>query len=188
MRRPLARGAVVRAHQASARAGGLLLKAAVVTASDTRTRLDDASGEVLATGLAGAGIEVVDRRIARDEVAALVHAIRAGIDQGADLVLVTGGTGVAPRDVTPEALAALGAKALPGFGELFRALSFAEIGPSAMLSRAAAGIVGRALIFALPGSPGACRLALTRLILPELPHLVAQLRRPSPEPPRGSSR
>jgi len=188
VRRPLARGAVVRAHRASARAGALELRAAVVTASDTRTRADDASGAVLAEGLLAAGITLVDRRIAHDDVAALTHAIRAGIDAGADIVLVTGGTGVAPRDVTPEALNALGARPLPGFGELFRALSYTEVGVAAMLSRATAGVIGRTAVFALPGSPGACRLALTRLILPELPHLVAQLRRPAPEPPRGSSR
>jgi molybdenum cofactor biosynthesis protein B len=122
-------------------------------------------------------VTIVDRRIARDEVAALTHAIRAGIAAGADAVLVTGGTGLSARDVTPEALAALGARALPGFGELFRALSFQEIGPAAMLSRATAGVVGRTVVFALPGSPGACRLALSRLIVPELPHLVAQLRK-----------
>jgi len=167
--------AVVRAHKASAQ--GTKLAAAIVTASDTRTAADDASGNVLAEGLAAAGIAVVDRRIARDDVLALTHAIRAGIAAGADAVLVTGGTGIAPRDVTPEALAVLGARALPGFGELFRALSFAEIGTAAMLSRATAGIVGRTVVFALPGSPGACRLALSRLILPELAHLVAQLKK-----------
>ena len=169
------RNEVVRAHRAAAQ--GTRLAAAIVTASDTRTEGDDASGTELAQGLTAAGIAVVDRRIARDDVLALTHAIRAGIAAGADAVLVTGGTGIAPRDVTPEALAALGARALPGFGEIFRALSFAEIGPAAMLSRATAGIVGRTVVFALPGSPAACRLALSRLILPELPHLVAQLKK-----------
>jgi molybdenum cofactor biosynthesis protein B len=180
MRRPVGRGSVVRAHQASARAGGLVLRAAIVTSSDSRTRATDASGDVLAQRLAEAAVSVVDRRIVRDEIMALAHAIRAGIDAGADVVLVTGGTGVAPRDVTPEALAFLGARMLPGFGELFRALSFQEIGTAAMLSRATAGAVGSALVFALPGSPQACELALTKLILPELPHLVAQLRTPTP--------
>ncbi len=164
-------------HRAEAR---LTLSAAIVTASDTRTRDTDASGAVLADGLEAAGITVVDRRIAHDDVQALVHAIRAGIASGADAVIVTGGTGISPRDVTPEALEALGAKELPGFGELFRGLSFIDIGPAAMLSRATAGIVGRTVVFALPGSPGACRLALTRLIVPELPHLVAQLRKGNP--------
>jgi len=167
--------AVPRAHRAEAQ--GAPLAAAIVTASDTRALKNDASGTVLAQGLGEAGITVVDRRIVRDEVLALTHAIRAGIAAGADAVLVTGGTGVAPRDVTPEALLALGARILPGFGELFRALSFAEIGTAAMLSRATAGIVGKTVVFALPGSPGACRLALSRLIVPELPHLVAQLKK-----------
>jgi molybdenum cofactor biosynthesis protein B len=165
-------------HRAEAR---LTLSAAIVTASDTRTRDTDASGAVLADGLEAAGITVVDRRIARDDVQALVLAIRAGIARGADAVIVTGGTGISPRDVTPEALAALGAQELPGFGELFRALSFVDVGPAAMLSRATAGVIAnRTVVFALPGSPGACRLALARLIVPELPHLVAQLRKGNP--------
>jgi len=168
---------VVQQHRVEA---PFALRAAIVTASDTRTRESDASGSVLAEGLAAAGIEVIDRRIAHDDVPALVHAIRAGIGLGADAVLVTGGTGISPRDVTPEALAALGAKVLPGFGELFRALSFVDVGPAAMLSRATAGIIGRTVVFALPGSPGACRLALARLIVPELPHLVAQMRKGNP--------
>src|SRR5262245_31875588 len=92
----------------------LVVRAAIVTASDTRTRETDASGAVLFEGLEAAGIQVVDRRIAQDDVTALVHAVRAGIAAGADAVLVTGGTGISPRDVTPEALEALGAKTLPG--------------------------------------------------------------------------
>ncbi len=179
MKRPPRANPVVAAHRRAAQRGGAAarLKAAIVTASDTRVRANDASGDVLAAGLAAAGIEVVDRRIAVDELAALTRAIRAGLAAGADVVLVTGGTGVSPRDVTPEVFAVLGVRPLPGFGELFRGLSFTEIGPAAMLSRATAGTLGRAVLFALPGSPGACRLALQRLILPELPHLVAQLGR-----------
>ena len=175
MTRPVKTDTVVSAHRRAAT--GAMLRAAIVTASDTRTPANDASGDGLAEGLAAAGITLVDRRLCGDDVAALTHAIRAGIAAGADVVLVTGGTGVSPRDVTPEALAVLGACPLPGFGELFRALSYAEIGSAAMLSRAMAGTLGRAVVFALPGSPGACRLALHRLILPELPHLVAQLGR-----------
>jgi len=175
MKHPEKADPVVSAHRRAA--AGAVLRAAIVTASDTRTAANDASGDVLAEGLTAAGIPLVDRRLCGDDVAALTHAIRAGIAAGADVVLVTGGTGVSPRDVTPEALAALGARPLPGFGELFRALSYAEIGSAALLSRAMAGTLGRALVFALPGSPGACRLALHRLILPELPHLVAQLGR-----------
>jgi molybdenum cofactor biosynthesis protein B len=167
---------VVAAHRAAAATAVPSLRAAIVTASDTRTPLDDLSGDALAHGLTAAGIVLVDRRIVRDEVLALTQAIRAGLLAGADAVLVTGGTGLSARDVTPEALAALGVRPLPGFGELFRWLSFIEIGPAAMLSRAMAGTLGAAVVFALPGSPDACRLALT-LIVPELPHLVAQLKR-----------
>jgi molybdenum cofactor biosynthesis protein B len=151
------------------------LRAAVITASDTRTRGDDLSGNLLAAGLAAAGVAVIDRRIVHDEVSALSAAIAGALAAGADVVVITGGTGVAPRDVTPEALAALGARPLPGFGETFRALSFARVGPAALLSRATAGTLGRAVVYALPGSPDACELALTQLILPGLHHLLHHL-------------
>ena len=109
-------------------------------------------------------------------------AIAAAVDRalaaaGCDVVLVSGGTGVAPRDVTLEAVAPLFDKELPGFGELFRSLSFAEIGAAAMLSRAAAGVARGRAIFLLPGSPAALDLALGRLILPEAAHLLSQARR-----------
>jgi molybdenum cofactor biosynthesis protein B len=175
-----------REHERRARAGVPALHAAVITASDTRTRTTDASGDLLASGLTEAGVSVVDRRLVKDELSALTAAITGAIAAGADVVLVTGGTGVAPRDVTPEALVALGARELPGFGELFRALSFAEIGTPAMLSRATAATLGRAIVFALPGSPDACRLALTRLVLPELHHLLHQLRGGASAPQGGS--
>jgi molybdenum cofactor biosynthesis protein B len=164
------------------------VRAAVITASDTRTRETDASGDVLVAGLAAVEVPVVDRRIVHDELSALTAAITAAIAAGADVVIVTGGTGVSPRDVTPEALEALGARTLPGFGERFRALGFEEIGTPAMLSRATAGVVGTSVVFALPGSPGACRLALHQLILPELHHLLSQLRGGSPGPRGGSTR
>ena len=169
----------VAAHRAGARtsAPAAQIRAAVVTASDSRHRADDVSGDLLADGLVGAGVQVVDRRLVGDDARALETAIRGGLALGADAVLVTGGTGASPRDVTPEVLRALGGRTLPGFGEAFRALSFAEVGTAAWLSRATAVVVDRAAVFALPGSPAACRLALTQLILPELSHLVAQLRR-----------
>src|SRR4029077_1027214 len=95
-------------------------------------------------------------------------------------VIVTGGTGIAPRDRTPDAVGALFERRLPGFGELFRMLSFQEVGAAAMLSRADAGVVGGALVFLLPGSPAAVELAVTKLIAPEPAHAVGQLRRDSP--------
>ena len=98
---------------------------------------------------------------------------------GEGAYLITGGTGEAPRDVTPEAVRDVCPREMPGFGELFRMLSYAEIGPAAALSRALCALSGRTIVFALPGSTAACRLALERLIVPELPHLRAQLLRPA---------
>jgi molybdenum cofactor biosynthesis protein B len=150
----------------------------VLTVSDTRTPEDDTSGKAIAERLEAAGHTVVERRIVRDDA----EAIRAAVLQGVslptvDVVIATGGTGVSPRDSTPEVVEPLLEKTLHGFGELFRQLSFAEIGAAAMLSRALAGTCGRTAIFVTPGSSAAVRLALDRLILPELAHLVGQLRR-----------
>ncbi|MGH7726234.1 MAG: MogA/MoaB family molybdenum cofactor biosynthesis protein [Candidatus Eiseniibacteriota bacterium] len=170
-------GEVPAAHRAAS--GGGAWTAAVLTASDTRTSATDESGAVIVELLTAAGLSVAGPRIVLDDQAALTLAIRSALDRGADLVVVTGGTGVAPRDVTPEVVRALCDRELPGFGEVFRALSFSEIGPAACLSRALCGIRGRQAVFALPGSPGACRLALERLILPEWPHLARQLGRRS---------
>jgi molybdenum cofactor biosynthesis protein B len=149
--------------------------AAVLTASDTRTPADDASGALLEDGLRAHGADVVLRQIVRDERLALETALRAALATGVQVIVVTGGTGVAPRDVTPEAVRAVCDRELPGFGEAFRMLSFLEIGPAATLSRALAGCAGRSIVYALPGSPSACRLALERLILPELEHLLTLL-------------
>ncbi len=125
--------------------------------------------------LAGAGHPVVSREIVRDEVAAIrAAAERALALETCGCVLFTGGTGTSPRDVTPEALRPLLERELPGFGELFRMLSFHEIGPAALLSRAFAGSRAGKIVFGLPGSPAAIRLALERLALPELGHLVGE--------------
>lgn len=148
---------------------------AVLTVSDTRTLETDRGGRILVDLLSAAGHTVAARRILPDEVAALQRLLVTWIaDPTIEAILLTGGTGIAPRDCTPEAVAPLFDKPLPGFGELFRMLSFQEIGPAAMLSRAAAGVAGGTLVFLLPGSPGGVRLALERLILPELGHLVGQ--------------
>ncbi len=150
----------------------------VLTVSDTRTPEDDTSGKAIAEKLGGAGHVVVERRIVRDDPDAIRAAVLHGIALPAvDVVIATGGTGVSPRDSTPEIVEPLLEKVLHGFGELFRALSFQEIGAAAMLSRALAGTAGRTAIFVTPGSSGAVRLALDRLILPELAHLVGQLKR-----------
>jgi molybdopterin adenylyltransferase len=154
------------------------LRVALLTASDSRTRGDDEGGRVLRQLCAAAGFTVVDEALLREEPAILRAHVAALAASGAiDAVLVTGGTGIGPRDRTPEAVGGLFERRLEGFGELFRALSFAEIGAAAMLSRADAGVVGGALVFLLPGSPAAVRLAMDKLIVPELAHAVGQLRR-----------
>ena len=148
----------------------------VVTVSDTRTVDTDLGGREVRVLLEGAGHVVTGHAIVRDEpveVAALVQ--RQIADGTARVIITTGGTGITSRDGTFEAIDGLLEKRLDGFGELFRMLSFQDIGTAAMMSRATAGTIGRAAIFVLPGSPGAVRLALTRLILPELGHVVQQL-------------
>jgi molybdenum cofactor biosynthesis protein B len=123
-----------------------------------------------------AGHEVVRRVIVKDDVEAIRAAVRAACDEGHDLVITTGGTGIAPRDVTYEAIEALLDKRLDGFGEAFRAKSWGQVGARAILSRALAGTAGRALVVALPGSPKAVRLALEEVLLPLVPHALGLLR------------
>ena len=150
----------------------------VLTVSDTRSASDDTSGKLIAERLEAAGHGVVERAIVKDDRDAIRSAVLRGIARpDTDVVIATGGTGVSPRDSTPEAVEPLLDKVLHGFGELFRALSFQEIGAAAFLSRALAGTAQRTAVFVMPGSSAAVRLAMDRLILPELAHLVGQLRR-----------
>lgn len=145
----------------------------VITVSDSRTEATDEGGRLAVDLLGAAGHTVVGRRILRDEPAEVSSAIRALAERDeADVVVTTGGTGISRRDSTYEAVAALLDKRLDGFGELFRWLSYQEIGSAAMLSRAVAGLHGGLVVFATPGSPAAVRLALEKLILPELGHLA----------------
>jgi|SRR6185369_10339382 len=151
---------------------------AIVTVSDTRTATDDRSGNAIRAALVAAGHQVHAATIVPDDAPAIRAAVAtAAADPTVAVVLVTGGTGIAPRDVTIESLRDLWTKELPGFGEIFRALSFAEIGPAAFLSRATAGVIDDTFVAVLPGSPAACTLALTKLILPELGHVVGLLGR-----------
>jgi molybdenum cofactor biosynthesis protein B len=152
------------------------VRVAVITASDTRTPATDVSGRVLREGLADAGFEVIGASVVPDEEVALEAAIRGFLARGADCVVLSGGTGVSARDRTPEAVEHVCDRMLTGFGELFRLLSYQEIGPAAMGSRACAGQVGAQLVFALPGSPAACRLGWEKLLAPQLAHLVALAR------------
>lgn len=147
----------------------LPLNVAVLTVSDTRTRANDTSGDLIEERLAGAGHRVVRREIRRDDRAELRALFETWIaDAAVDAIIATGGTGLTRRDVTPEAVAGLFTKPIPGFGELFRWLSFAEIGTSTIQSRAEAGVADDTLVFLLPGSTGACRLAMDQIILPQL--------------------
>ncbi len=149
----------------------------VVTVSDTRTEETDKSGGLIRQLLAEHGHPVCGYRIVRDDYETIAALLReAAEDAAVEAVLLNGGTGIAARDVTVEAVRDALHKELPGFGELFRFLSFTEdIGPAAMLSRAVAGTIGRKAVFAMPGSTGAVRLAMTRLILPELGHVMREI-------------
>ena len=150
----------------------------VITVSDTRTLDTDASGRAIVELLEGAGHRVAGRTLLRDE-AEEVRAAVQHLASGAlvDVVITTGGTGITARDGTFEAVDGLLTKRLPGFGELFRSLSYQQIGSAAMLSRATAGLVGPTVVIVLPGSQQAVRLALEELVLPELGHLVHEARR-----------
>jgi molybdenum cofactor biosynthesis protein B len=148
------------------------IRCGILTVSDTRTFETDTSGAAIRTALTQAGHDVVRYEVVRDEPAQIVELVRALAVAGCKLIVTNGGTGIARRDSTIEAIDSLLEKRLPGFGELFRMLSYEDIGPGAMLSRAVAGTYGGALIFCLPGSTPAVRLALEKLIMPELSHLV----------------
>ncbi len=148
---------------------------AVITVSDTRTLETDTGGARIAERLAEAGHPVVSREIVPDAPDAIAGALRKALSRDEiAAVILTGGTGVAPRDVTPEAVAPLLERVIPGFGELFRMLSFGEIGSAALLSRSLAGIASGRVVFVLPGSRGAVELAMEKLILPEIGHLAAE--------------
>jgi molybdopterin adenylyltransferase len=167
--------AVVQEHRAAAETA---LQVAVVTVSDTRTAETDTSGARVAELATAAGHSVVHRALVPDEPARLGPLLRelAGL---VDLhaILVTGGTGISARDQTFETVSSLITKPIPGFGELFRMLSYAEIGPACMLSRAVGGLIDRVAIFVMPGSRAAVELAMSKIILPELPHLLREARK-----------
>ncbi len=148
---------------------------AVITVSDTRTLETDAGGALVCELLEAARHPVVSREIVPDEVSAISAALAKLLErEDCRAVILTGGTGIAPRDVTPEAVEPLLERVIPGFGELFRMLSYEDIGSAALLSRALAGIAKGRVVFALPGSRGALRLALPRLVIPELSHLAGE--------------
>jgi len=169
-------------HEDHRRAAPSRVRVFVVTASDTRGEAEDESGAWLRAAIEAAGHELAGYRLVRDEPAELRAALGAAAEARADAVVVNGGTGISARDRTYEAVAAVLEKRLDGFGELFRWLSFQEIGSAAMLSRAVAGVWQGRAVFSVPGSAAAVRLAWERLVGPELPHVVHELRRHAHRP------
>ncbi|MFE4704618.1 MogA/MoaB family molybdenum cofactor biosynthesis protein [Peribacillus simplex] len=151
----------------------------VITVSDTRNEETDKSGALMMELLKSKGHEVTDYVIVKDERKAIQDAVTSGGQSSTvDVILLNGGTGIANRDVTIEAVKELMTKEIPGFGEIFRMLSYQEdIGSAAILSRAIAGVVNNKAVFSTPGSSGAVRLAMNKLILPELGHVVGELRK-----------
>ncbi|HEY9749057.1 MAG TPA: MogA/MoaB family molybdenum cofactor biosynthesis protein [Allocoleopsis sp.] len=164
-------------HQPHPNAAHLVVSCAVITVSDTRSVESDRSGQAIQQLLLAAGHRIHEYTLLPDEPAQIQAQLQA-LSQQADLdvVILNGGTGIAPRDTTYDAIEQLLEKTLPGFGELFRWLSYQEIGSRAIASRAVAGVYQTKLIFSLPGSTNAVTLAMQKLILPELEHLVSQIR------------
>jgi len=151
---------------------------ASLTVSDSRSEETDTSGAVVRDLAIEAGHRVLASQIVPDEFASIQYGLTELLKiSELDAVVVSGGTGFAPRDVTIEAVSGMCERTIDGFGELFRALSYEEVGPAAMLSRATAGVVSTRALFVLPGSPNAVELAMRKLILPEIGHLLGQIRR-----------
>jgi molybdenum cofactor biosynthesis protein B len=148
---------------------GASVSVAVLTVSDTRTPETDTSGNTIVDRLTQAGHHLADRKMCKDDFHTIRDTIATWVaDPKVEFVIVTGGTGVTHRDVTPDAARSLFTKPIPGFGELFRWLSYHEIGTSTIQSRADAGVCGDTIVFLLPGSTAACRLAMEQIILPQL--------------------
>jgi molybdopterin adenylyltransferase len=152
------------------------VRCAVLTISDARSETTDASGDAIAQALTHAGHDVAKRAIVRDDPGAVRDFVRT-VASDVAVIVTTGGTGITLRDSTYEAIVALLEKRLDGFGELFRMLSYEQIGSAAMLSRACAGTIGSTAVFALPGAKRAVELGMEKLILPEIGHVVGELRR-----------
>lgn len=158
--------------------GPPVVRCAVITVSDTRTLETDLGGRTIVERLLAAGHEIADRKITRDdpaEIGRLLAALNGRAD--VDAILLTGGTGIGSRDQTYETVNRLLSKTLPGYGELFRMLSYEQVGAAAMLSRAIGGLMGRKVLLTMPGSVAAVQLAMDKLIVPELGHLIREARR-----------
>jgi molybdopterin adenylyltransferase len=174
MREKQKAGASIVEHKKDILAG---ISFAVITVSDTRTEKDDLSGAEIKSAVKNSGNYVVDYIIVKDDVAAIQNVLRKMLENNKiDAIILNGGSGISKKDVTIEAVKPLFEKDLPGFSALFTQLSFAEIGSAAIMSRAAAGIIVGKAVFLIPGSPRACRLAMERLIIPEVGHIIKHLR------------
>ena len=169
-------GAVAKPHELHRKAGPKSVRVGIVTVSDSRTEQTDESGEVIRRKLVDAGNTVPFYRVVKDDPKAIAAAVEEAL-RASDAVITDGGTGLGKRDVTIATLDPTFERRLPGFGELFRALSYKDVGAAAMLSGATAGVLRGKLVFCLPGSPAACRLAMDMLILPELAHAIGVMRR-----------
>jgi molybdenum cofactor biosynthesis protein B len=154
------------------------IRVAVLTISDTRTAETDTGGNIIIDSMQKAGHEVVYREIVKDDALQIKKSLeRLLADAGVDAIVTTGGTGISARDTTYEVVIRMLDKQLDGFGELFRMLSYEEVGAAAILSRAVAGAAGSKFVACLPGSTNAVRLAMEKLLVPELPHVVFELRK-----------
>lgn len=165
-------------HEEHKAQGPPSVRCAVVTVSDTRTLETDTGGKAVIDHLTSTGHVVIAREIIPDDPGRMRTLLLSWRDRtDLDAILMTGGTGITSRDQTYETVSSLLDKPLPGYGEIFRLLSYQEIGPAAILSRAIGGLIGRKVLLTMPGSPAAVRLAMEKIIGPELPHLVREARR-----------
>ena len=154
------------------------IRVAVLTISDTRTPETDTGGNIIVDSMQIAGHEVARREIVKDDAPRIQEVLEGlVVDAGVDAIITTGGTGISARDTTYEVVSRMIDKKLDGFGEIFRMLSYEEIGAAAILSRALAGAVGSKFLACLPGSTNAVRLAMEKLLVPEIPHVVFELRK-----------
>lgn len=162
-------------HQAQ---GPQSARCAVITVSDTRTVENDTGGQTVVDHLTKAAHQIVAREIIPDDPVRMSQLITSLAQRDdVDVILLTGGTGITSRDQTFETISGLLTKALPGYGEIFRMLSYQDIGPAAILSRAVGGLVGQKVVLTMPGSPAAVRLAMEKIIIPQIPHLLREARR-----------
>jgi len=165
-------------HEHKKHAEKVIARVAVITVSDTRTVETDSSGACILDAVKNAGHQVSSYRIIKDEPSLISAALDELSSAGAtDAVIINGGTGISKRDSTFDAVDCLLRKKLPGFGEIFRALSYREIGSAAIMSRATAGLIGKMIVFSMPGSETAVRLAMKELIIPELSHAIWEMNR-----------